>query len=134
MENKIKINFSKNYNNKVIKGEVYLIDFEPCFGSEQGGRRPAVILQNNQGNITSPTTIVAPLTKQENNKHNIPTHILVSKNKFIEFDSIILMEQIRVIDKSRIIKYLGTLEDRYLDEIDKKIIKTFRVRGRRING
>lgn len=134
MGDKIKVDLDKNCNLKVFKGEIYLIDFAHCVGSEQKGKRPAVVLQNNQGNITSTTTIVAPLTKQDNNKHNIPTHILVSKNKFIEFDSIILMEQTRVIDKRRIIKYLGRLEDRYLDEIDRKIIKTFGIRGRKIDG
>lgn len=86
----------------IKKGDIYYANLDPTIGSEQGGIRPVIILQNNQGNKCSPTVLIAPLTKKDNNKTKIPTHINICKNEFIKHDSIILLEQIKVIDKKKI--------------------------------
>lgn len=112
----------------VNKGDVYYADLDPAIGSEQNGKRPVVILQNNIGNKYSPTTVIAPITKIENNKHNIPTHIKIIKNSFIKNDSIILIEQIRTIDKKRLIKYLGKLNNNIIAKINIALKKEFSIK------
>ena len=88
----------------VKRGEIYLADLNPVMGSEQGGIRPVVIIQNNVGNRFSPTIIVAAITAQI--KKNIPTHAPL-KSTGLPKDSIALLEQIRTIDKCRLIEYVG---------------------------
>ena len=100
----------------VEKGELYYVDFGVPRGSEQGGYRPVVIVQNDVGNITSPTTIVAPLTSQP--KRYLPTHVAVD-NEGLRTTSIVLAEQIQTIDKSRLINYLGKLDEKQIEEIDR---------------
>ena len=102
---------------EIKRGQIYYTDFSPVVGCEQGGRRPALILQNNSGNIHSPTTIVAPLTSVMG-KNTIPTHV---KTKATKYPSLILLEQIRVVDKSRIYDYLGELDEKTMKEVDRKI-------------
>jgi len=90
-----------------------LVDFgEEVVGSEQGGIRPAIILQNDRGNLHSPTTIVLPLTKQIKNLGQ-PTHTLIKKgeDKGLSVDSMVLGESVKQIDERRIIKYLGIITD-----------------------
>ena len=90
-----------------------LVDFgDEVVGSEQGGIRPAIILQNDQGNLHSPTTIVLPLTKQIKNLRQ-PTHTLIKKgeDKGLVVDSMVLGESVKQIDERRIIKYLGKITD-----------------------
>lgn len=90
-----------------------LVDFgEEVVGSEQGGIRPAIILQNDRGNLHSPTTIVLPLTKQIKNLGQ-PTHTLIKKgeHKGLVVDSMVLGESVKQIDEQRIIRYLGTITD-----------------------
>ena len=82
-------------------------DMEPNIGSEQGGKRPVVVLQNNIGNRHSPTVIVATVTTQKEKKKNQPTHVLVDSNPAFEEPSMILLEQIFTIDKSRIERFMG---------------------------
>ena len=81
---------------------IYYADMEPHIGSEQGGKRPVVVLQNNIGNRHSPTLIVATVTTRTEKKKNQPTHVLVDSNPAFEEPSMILLEQIFTIDKSRI--------------------------------
>jgi len=83
--------------NDIKRGEIYYIDLSPTQGSEQGGLRPCVIVQNDKGNEHAPTTIVVPLTTQS--KRKLPTHVSVREGKKL---SLALCEQIRTIDKSRI--------------------------------
>lgn len=97
---------------------------DPVIGSEQDGKRPVVVVQNNLANKHSPTIIVAPITTVIK-KTYLPTHIVIFKNNYLKKDSTILVEQVRVIDKSRIITYLGKLTDIQMQKIDKALINAF---------
>lgn len=100
----------------VKRGEIYYADLSPAIGSEQGGVRPVVIVQNDIGNYYSPTTIIAPITSRI--KTIMPTHVLID-NQCLNKKSIILLEQIRIIDKSRLREYLGVLKEDELNEVNK---------------
>ena len=101
----------------VFRGEVWLVDFgEEGVGSEQKGRRPAVIIQNNIGNKHSPTIIVALITGQEKANH-LPTHMPVKLVK----PSVIMCEQIKTIDKSRLLKFMYSLNRTELDTLKFKL-------------
>lgn len=93
----------------IKRGELYYADLSPIVGSEQGGVRPVLIVQNDIGNKYSPTTIVAAITSQS--KNPIPTHVAIPRNKEngLKVDSVIMLEQIRTIDKSRIKDRIGRL-------------------------
>ena len=95
---------------EIKKGDIYYAMLNPVIGSEQDGRRPVVVVQNNLANKHSPTVIIAPITTILK-KLYIPTHIVIGKNNFLKKDSTILVEQVRVIDKSRIITFLGKLDE-----------------------
>ena len=103
---------------KINRGEIYVADLNPFQGSEQGGIRPVVILQNDTGNYFSSTTIVASLTSHTGKKENLPTHVFIDSREDLEHDSIILCEQIRTIDKSRLIRYLGKLDGYEMEEVE----------------
>lgn len=108
----------------IKKGDIYYASLNPAIGSEQRGERPVVVLQNDCGNKYSPTVIVAPLTKIIK-KEKLPTHILIYSNDFLRYNSLILLEQIRVIDKSRIISYMGSLLDYQLDKVNRALVDVF---------
>lgn len=110
-----------NENRVYNRGDVYLIDFEPHIGSEQGGIRPAVVLQNNIGNIYCPTLIVAPITSRSFKKSCLPTHYIIKDSKNVGCFGIVLLEQIKTIDKCRVYKYLGSFSDKEMIEIEKTI-------------
>lgn len=95
---------------QIRRGDLYYADLNPVRGSEQGGVRPVVVIQNDSGNLHSPTIIVAATTGQSH-KPNLPTHVLVkeSKNNQLRMDTIVLLEQIRTIDRSRLENYIGSL-------------------------
>lgn len=97
------------------KGEIYYVDFGYAQGSEQGGKRPAVIVQNDIGNKYSPTTIVVPLTTQ--NKTKLPTHTAIRATK----SSLALAEQIRVVDKSRILRYVGKITNEEMERLERAL-------------
>ncbi len=91
------------------RGDIYFADLDPVIGSEQGGRRPVLIIQNDLGNRFSPTVIVLPLTSKLN-KAPLPTHVpLLPPQGGIVRPSIILCEQVRTVEKSRLLRYLGRL-------------------------
>jgi mRNA interferase MazF len=93
---------------EVRRGDVWLVDLGQTSGSEQGGIRPAVIIQNDAGNRYSPTVIIAAVTGR--NKKALPTHAILEKDGHIlQLDSTVLLEQIRTIDRARLLKYLGRL-------------------------
>ena len=92
---------------KYLRGEIYIVDFDPVQGSEQGGIRPALIIQNNIGNQHAPTLIVAPITSSK--KPQLPVHLPISGVKSLKKGSTVLLEQIRVVDKTRIGQYLGSV-------------------------
>ena len=89
------------------RGEIYHADLNPVFGSEQGGYRPVLIIQNNRGNQHSPTVIVAAITSQPKTK--LPTHVPINGIRGLEKESFVLLEQIRTVDKRRLDDYVGRL-------------------------
>lgn len=108
---------------QIKRGEIYYANLCPVVGSEQGGIRPVVILQNDKGNLYSSTTIVAAITG-ELDKPNLPTHVIF-KAACIQKESIALLEQIRTIDKSRLGRFVGTMDDKTMKRIDKAILISF---------
>lgn len=111
----------------INKGDVYYADLNPVIGSEQGGIRPVVILQNDIGNKYSPTTIVAPMTTKT--KTYVPMHVKL-KESFLAKKSTLLLEQIRTIDKKRLIKKIGSLSENSMAEIAKLLDKNFYIQGK----
>lgn len=102
----------------IKRGDIIYVDLTPVIGSEQGGTRPVLVVQNNVGNLKSPTTIIAPITKSQT-KAVIPTHLHIgTANGCLREDSMVLFEQIRTIDKSRIRRKLGHLSDELYNQID----------------
>ena len=114
----------KMIKSDIKKGDIYYASLNPAIGSEQKGERPVVVLQNDCGNKYSPTVIVPPLTMIIN-KEKLATHILIHSNDFLRYNSLILLEQIRVIDKSRIISYMGSLLDYQLDKVNRALVDVF---------
>ena len=90
------------------RGDIYIANLNPFKGSEQGGTRPVLVLQNNDGNFFCPTLIVAPLSSKLK-KPNLPTHFLLKKGRGLMTDSIVELEQIKTIDKCRIKRYVGKI-------------------------
>ncbi|MDI9568613.1 MAG: type II toxin-antitoxin system PemK/MazF family toxin [Bacillota bacterium] len=102
----------------VRRGDSYYADLSPVVGSEQGGVRPVIVIQNDIGNRYSPTTIVAAITSQID-KAKLPTHIEISANEFgLDKDSVILLEQIRTIDKRRLKTRIGHLEGEIMNKVN----------------
>jgi mRNA interferase MazF len=101
------------------RGEIWLIQFDPRVGSEQGGTRPGVILQNDIGNEHSPTTIVAALTTT---LRKMPVHVYLDKSDGLDKSSMILLEQIHTIDKKRLIKKLGNIRKEKFTEIFEAVL------------
>ena len=110
----------------ILRGELYYADLDPVIGSEQGGERPVVILQNNKGNQHSPTVIVVPLTTQKI-KPRLPTHVMVSSSG-LRSSSLVLLEQIRTIDKQRMRNHIGTVTDTEMREIEKAVLASVGIR------
>ena len=106
---------------KIERGEIFLANLEPVKGSEQGGIRPVVIIQNNVFNIYSPTIIIAPLTSKIPSKKYLTSIFLSKKDSKLKKDSVILLNQIRTIDKSRILKNYGSISNRKMKEVDDAI-------------
>ena len=103
---------------KVKRGELYYAQLPVNIGSEQSGKRPVVIIQNNKGNEYSPTTIVALITSRF--KKYIPTHVPIS-NRALPYDSIIMTEQVRTIDKSRLGKIIGRISNEEMNCLDEAL-------------
>ncbi|GAA4075000.1 MAG TPA: type II toxin-antitoxin system PemK/MazF family toxin [Bacilli bacterium] len=105
----------------VKRGEVYFADLSPVVGSEQGGVRPVLVIQNNIGNRFSPTVIVAAITAQIQ-KAKLPTHVEIEAEKYgFERDSVILLEQIRTIDKQRLTDKITQLDEQMMDKINQAL-------------
>lgn len=102
---------------QIKRGDIFFADLSPVVGSEQGGTRPVLVLQNDIGNQYSPTTIVAAITSQIS-KAKLPTHVeVIAKSSGLERDSVILLEQIRTIDKSRLREKVTSLNDELMSEV-----------------
>lgn len=106
---------------KVKRGDIYLADLSDSNGSEQGKVRPVVVIQNNRGNKYSPTTIVACLSSKVYSKHHLPTHYSLPEGLGLKYKSMVMCEQIRVLDKSRLIKKITKLDKRHMMHIDRRI-------------
>lgn len=111
--------------NNIKKGDIYYAKLNPIIGSEQGGIRPVVVVQNEIANIYSPVVIIAPITSRIDSKPKLSTHVLIKSNGKITHDSIILAEQIRVLDKSRLKSYICTLDEKQMRETDSAILNAF---------
>ncbi len=109
----------------VKRGDIYYADLSPVVGSEQGGVRPVLIVQNDVGNKYSPTVIAAAITSQKY-KTQLPTHISVNGGDCgLQKDSIVLLEQVRTIDKTRLKERMGTLDNMEMDKINRAISISF---------
>lgn len=105
----------------VHRGEIYYADLSPVVGSEQGGVRPVLIVQNDVGNKFSPTVIAAAITSRHD-KANLPTHIEVTtENSGLMKDSVVLLEQVRTLDKHRLKEKMGTLDSASMNEVNRAI-------------
>ena len=114
----------------VRRGDMYYADLSPVVGSEQGGIRPVLIIQNDVGNKHSPTVIVSAITSQLN-KNRLPTHIELDSKEFgLKSDSVVLAEQIRTIDKSRLKEKIGHIDDnRIMNRINNALGVSFGLEG-----
>jgi mRNA interferase MazF len=109
----------------VRRGDIYYADLSPVVGSEQGGIRPVLIIQNDVGNRFSPTVIAAAITSQRG-KAKLPTHILVNAAKTgLSKDSIVLLEQVRTLDKQRLKERMGTLDPQSMTRVDQALSVSF---------
>ena len=105
----------------VKRGDIYYADLSPVVGSEQGGVRPVLIVQNNVGNKFSPTVIAAAITSQIN-KAKMPTHIEIGAADYgLSKDSVILLEQVRTIDKKRLKERIGHLNEKLMNRVNEAI-------------
>lgn len=109
----------------VKRGDIYYADLSPVVGSEQGGVRPVLIVQNDMGNRFSPTVIAAAITSQRD-KSRLPTHISVrSHDCGLARDSVVLLEQIRTIDKKRLKERMGKLDDQSMTQVNRALSISF---------
>lgn len=109
----------------VKRGDVYYADLSPVIGSEQGGIRPVLVLQNNVGNKYSPTIIISAITSQIN-KSKLPTHIEINATDFgLSKDSVVLLEQIRTIDKKRLREKIGHLNEDVMQQVNEALQISF---------
>ncbi len=106
----------------VRRGDIFYADLSPVIGSEQGGVRPVLIVQNDIGNRYSPTVICAAITSQIN-KAKLPTHIEIDSQQYtLVKDSVVLLEQVRTIDKKRLREKICRIDDELLSKIDKALL------------
>lgn len=111
--------------NNVKRGDIYYADLSPVVGSEQGGVRPVLIVQNDTGNKHSPTVIAAAITSQIN-KARLPTHIELGAQSYgLTKDSVVLLEQIRTIDKRRLKERMGQIDEDLMNRVDNAIAVSF---------
>ena len=113
----------------IRRGDIYYADLSPVVGSEQGGVRPVLIVQNDVGNRFSPTVIAAAITSQTD-KAKLPTHIqLQSNGNGLSKDSIVLLEQIRTLDKRRLKEHMGRLDEQSMSRVDTALQISFGLNG-----
>lgn len=120
---------------EIRRGDIYHADLNPILGSEQGGYRPVLVIQNNIGNQYSPTVIVAAITSKP--KLKMPTHVLIREMKELEKDSVVLLEQLRTVDKQRLADYWSGEEinllqrGNFLDQYHPTVMKYINYKGRK---
>lgn len=113
----------RSVSNLVIKrGDIYYADLSPVIGSEQGGVRPVLVVQNDIGNRYSPTVIIIAITSQIN-KAKLPTHVEIQASEYgLAKDSVILLEQVRTIDKKRLEEKIGHLDEEMMGKVDEALL------------
>ena len=112
-------------DNSVKRGDIFYADLSPVVGSEQGGVRPVLIVQNDTGNRHSPTVIAAAITSQTG-KAKLPTHISLAAREFgLPKDSVVLLEQIRTLDKKRLREHMGRVDGPMMHRVDEAIAVSF---------
>lgn len=109
----------------IVKGALLYADLDPIIGCEQRGYRPVLVIQNDIGNKYSPTTMIAPITSKSYKGRKQPTHVTLKQFRKIRPNSIILLEQVRTIDKSRIKGYIGMLKKQQMLEVEKALKVSF---------
>ena len=120
-----------NQQSIVRRGEIYYADLSPVVGSEQGGMRPVLIVQNDVGNRYSPTVIAAAITSQQN-KARLPTHIEIEARTYgLSKNSIVLLEQVRTLDKRRLRERMGCLDEKAMQRVDGAIAISLGLRSAR---
>ena len=120
------LNIRRNTDETGKSGEIYYADLSPIVGSEQGGFRPVLVLQNDKGNQYSPTTIVAAVTSKRE-KAGLPTHVKITIDG-LKTSSIVLLEQLRTIDKTRLGDYAGRLNKDTMGKVDHALITSLGVK------
>ena len=119
-------------NSSVKRGDIFYADLSPVVGSEQGGVRPVLIVQNDTGNKHSPTVIAAAITSQTG-KARLPTHINRAANAYgLPKDSIVLLEQSRTLDKKRLREHMGRVDDQVMRRVDNAIAVSFGLNSERL--
>lgn len=108
-------------NWKYYRGDIYLVDLGTNVGSEQGGCRPVLVLQNNVGNRYAPTLIVAPISSRFWKKADQPTHCILDGIRKLNCPSVLLAEQIITVDKSRVMKCIGRVPFEKMDGVDRAV-------------
>lgn len=107
---------------QITRGDIFFADLSPVVGSEQGGVRPVLVIQNDVGNKFSPTVIVAAITSKIS-KAQLPIHVEVAKEEHgLDRDSVVLCEQIRTVDKRRLREKVASLEGETMEEVDKSLL------------
>lgn len=113
-----KMNDWKRYDG-FRRGDIYLADLNgTALGSEQHGVRPVLVLQNNKGNLFSPTIIIAPLTSRKQERHMLPTHRKLRDVEGLNHQSVVMLEQIRTIDKRRVTGYIGRISEKEMERVE----------------
>lgn len=105
----------------IKRGEIYYADLDPVVGSEQGGTRPILVVQNDIGNRFSPTTVIVPITSRKQKKATLPTHVEISCMG-LEHESQALLEQIKTIDKRRLKDRIGEIEKDQMENVERALL------------
>jgi mRNA interferase MazF len=114
---------------QILKGDIYYASLDPTCGSEQGGLRPVLVVQNNKGNTHSPTLIVLPITSRE--KPELPTHVPLGSFCGLTENSIAMAEQIRTIDKSRLHRYVGNVGETLMESVETALLAALEIRRKK---
>ena len=119
---------TKNIRETIRRGDIFYADLSGTVGSEQGGVRPVLVIQNDIGNRSSNTIIAAAITSKVK-RLDMPTHSKLGKRFGLAEDSIVLLEQIRTIDKKRLREHMGRLDEAMMDQVDDAIAVSFGLHG-----
>ena len=117
-----------------LRGEIYYADLSPIVGSEQGGTRPVLIIQNNVGNRFASTVIVAAITSRINAKPKQPTHSCIGTISTMKYPSVVMLEQLRTLDKCRVGPYVGSLSDEKMEDVTRALCISLAINRQAVKG